>query len=100
MGGWTWYTGSASWFQKVIVDWIIGVRATDKGLLIDPCIPNEWNELSVKRNFRGTIYQIKIFNRDNVSTGIKYLLVDGKETNCSILNIKGKSSVDVEVYMG
>ena len=100
MGGWTWYTGSASWFQKVIVDWIIGVRATDKGLLIDPCIPNEWNELSIKRTFRNTTYQIKIFNKDNVSTGIKYLLVDGKETNCNILNIKSKSSVNVEVYMG
>ena len=100
MGGWTWYTGSASWFQKVIVDWIVGVRATDKGLLIDPCIPNEWNELSIKRTFRNTTYQIKIFNKGNISTGVKYLLVDGEETNCNILNIKSKSSVNVEVYLG
>ena len=28
MGGWTWYTGSAAWFQKVIVDWILGIRAS------------------------------------------------------------------------
>jgi len=100
MGGWTWYTGSASWFQKVIVDWIIGVRATPDGLLIDPCIPNEWKELSIKRTFRGTVYNIKILNEEKVSTGINYLLVDGVKTNCSVLNIKGKTSVEVKVYMG
>ncbi|MCJ7552821.1 MAG: glycosyl transferase family 36, partial [Ignavibacteriaceae bacterium] len=54
MGGWTWYTGSASWLQKVIVEFIIGVRATQDGLLIDPCIPDHWKEFSIKRKFRGT----------------------------------------------
>ena len=58
MGGWTWYTGSAAWYQKVIVDWILGIRATKDGLIIDPCIPEEWKEFSVKRLFRGTIYNI------------------------------------------
>ena len=100
MGGWTWYTGSAAWFQKVIVDWIIGVRATSEGLLIDPCIPKEWDSLSVTRYFRGTKYQIKIFNEENVSSGVKYLLVDGKEINNRILNIKGKACVNVSVHMG
>ena len=100
MGGWTWYTGSATWLQKVIVDWIIGVRATPEGLLIDPCIPKEWNRFMVTRIFRGTKYQIKIFNEDNVSTGIKYLVINGKETNCNLLNMKSKNKVDVNVYMG
>ena len=62
MGGWTWYTGSATWYQKVIVDWILGVRATESGLLIDPCIPEEWKEFSIKRKFRGTIYCIEFKN--------------------------------------
>ncbi|MCF8268307.1 MAG: hypothetical protein K9I69_09475, partial [Ignavibacteriales bacterium] len=53
MGGWTWYTGSASWFQKIIVDYILGVRASGSGLLIDPVIPADWESYSVKRKYRG-----------------------------------------------
>src|SRR5690606_28391076 len=98
-GGWTWYTGSASWFQKVIVDWILGVRATPEGLLIDPCIPKEWNKFSIKRTFRGVVYNIKVLNEEHVSTGIKEILVDGKKSG-KVLNIKNKSRVDVVVYLG
>jgi cellobiose phosphorylase len=100
MGGWTWYTGSASWFQKVITDWMLGIRATYKGLLIDPCIPEEWKEFSVKRTFRGTIYNIKICNENNVPSGVKQIIIDGKESSSNLLNIKGRNPVDVQVYMG
>lgn len=100
MGGWTWYTGSAGWLQKVIVDWILGIRAEPEGLLIDPCIPADWKEFSVKRTFRGTVYNIRICNENNVSSGVRQLLIDGKESGCKLLNIKGRNPVDVTVYMG
>jgi cellobiose phosphorylase len=100
MGGWTWYTGSASWFQKIIVDWILGIRATQEGLVIDPCIPEEWDKFSIKRTFRGTVYNIKVFNEDHLTGGIKYILADGEKIENNLLNIKNKASVDVEVYMG
>jgi cellobiose phosphorylase len=100
MGGWTWYTGSAAWLQRILVDFILGVRATEEGLLIDPCLPENWDNIKVKRIFRGTTYHIKIFNEHNITTGIKYILVDGEKTNCNLINIKGKTSVDVQIYMG
>ncbi len=100
MGGWTWYTGSASWLQKIIVDWTLGVRAAPEGLIIDPCIPNEWDEFSIRRTFRGTVYNIKVFNEDHAATGVKYILVDGEKIEKNFINVKDKASVDVEVYMG
>ncbi len=100
MGGWTWYTGSASWYQKVIVDWILGIRAIADGLLVDPCIPEEWNEYSVKRVFRNTTFNIKVYNPEHKSHGVKYLIVDGKRTENNLLTQTKKSRIDVEVYMG
>src|SRR5690606_9297785 len=35
--GWTWYTGSAAWLNRVSLEWIVGLRATWEGLRIDPC---------------------------------------------------------------
>ena len=100
MAGWTWYTGSANWFQKVIVDWILGIRATPEGLVIDPCIPDEWDGFTAKRNFRGTIYNIRVTNKNHINKGIEYMLVDGKQIEKNIITKNGKANVEVEVYLG
>jgi len=99
MGGWTWYTGSAAWYQKVIVDWILGVRATRKGLIVDPCIPQDWKEFSVKRFFRGTTYNIKVIQSSKSIKQEKYIIVDGKKIDGNLLPILKKNELSVEVYI-
>ncbi len=78
-GGWTWYSGSASWLFKVGLEWILGVRAATEGLLVDPCIPSSWKGYTVKRTFRGAVYTIEVKNPNGVQCGIKELWVDGKQ---------------------
>lgn len=100
MAGWTWYTGSASWFQKVIVDWILGVRANKEGLLIDPQIPNDWKGFTVKRTFRGTEFWIEVLNPKNVSSGVKTIRLNGEEISGNIIPHQEKNKVNVEVILG
>jgi len=98
MGGWTWYTGSAAWYQKVIVDWILGVRATKEGLAVDPCMPADWKEFSIKRTFRGKVYKINVY-RQTQSGNSQYMIVNGKRYESNIVPIITKSEVKVEVYI-
>jgi len=77
--GWTWYTGSAAWMCKVGIEWILGVRVSFEGLIIDPCIPREWKGFKIERKFRGATYQIEVDNSKNVSYGVKEVVVDGKK---------------------
>jgi cellobiose phosphorylase len=100
MGGWTWYTGSASWFQKIIVDDILGIRATEDGLVIEPCIPKEWDGYKIKRFFRGCSYNIEVINEKHVSCGIKKVIVDNEEYSGNILRTTGKKEADIKVYLG
>ncbi len=76
-GGWTWYTGSAAWLFRVGLEWILGVRPTINGLLIDPCIPPGWKEFRVRRTFRGAVYNIYVKNPNRVENGVKELWIDG-----------------------
>ncbi|HRN26735.1 MAG: glycosyl transferase family 36 [Ignavibacteriaceae bacterium] len=99
MGGWTWYTGSAAWYQKVIVDWILGIRASKDGLVIDPCIPDDWKEFSVKRLFRGTTYNILVIQTSKSKKQKKYTAVDGKKIEGNILPLSKNKEVKVEVYI-
>src|SRR4029079_1116707 len=49
-GGWTWYTGSASWMYRAGLEGILGFRVQGATLLIDPCVPHAWRGFEI--NFR------------------------------------------------
>jgi cellobiose phosphorylase len=77
-GGWTWYTGSAAWLFKVGLEWILGVRPSRDGLILDPCIPKSWKGFKVRRIFRGSTCNIEILNPNGVEHGLAGLCIDGK----------------------
>ena len=59
-GGWTWYTGSATWLFRVSTEWILGVRPEWDGLRIEPCLPPGWKGFQMTRRFRGATYRIEV----------------------------------------
>ena len=44
-GGWTWYTGSAGWMYRLIVESLLGLRLQGDRLRVEPCLPADWNAL-------------------------------------------------------
>jgi cellobiose phosphorylase len=100
-GGWTWYTGSAAWLYKVALDWILGVRASLGGLVIDPCIPKEWSGFKVRRIFRDATYMIEILNPKHVEKGVKEIIVDGVKISGNMIKPhKDHLEHTVKVVMG
>ncbi len=57
--GWTWYTGSAAWLNRVSLEWILGIRPTWEGLLIDPCPMPELGEVDATRTWRGRRVRVR-----------------------------------------
>lgn len=74
----SWLTGTAAWNFITISQWILGIKPDYTGLKIDPCIPKEWKEYQVMREYKGAKYQIRIKNPHHVNQGVHYLNVDGK----------------------
>ena len=98
MGGWTWYTGSAAWLQKVIVDFILGIRVTEDGLLIDPCFPKDWETYSITRQYRNTTYNIKVINESGSSSGVKKIVLDNELYEGNVIKPQQKAVCKIEVY--
>ncbi|MCK4296269.1 MAG: glycosyl transferase, partial [Candidatus Marinimicrobia bacterium] len=82
-----------------IVDWILGIRAIEEGLLIDPCIPKEWESFKVKRLFRGTYYQITVSNPDHKSSGVKIIKVNGNEVESNLISPVKDKECFVEIIL-
>jgi cyclic beta-1,2-glucan synthetase len=59
-GGWTWYTGSAAWMYRLIVESLLGLRLEVDKLYVEPCIPTDWEGFTVHYRYRETTYHIKV----------------------------------------
>jgi len=100
-GSFTWNTGTTPWMFIAATEWILGARRDFEGLLIDPCIPKEWKECSIKRPFRGAIYEIDIKNPNGVSKGVKEVVVDGEKIDGCVIRPHGDGKIHkVSVLMG
>jgi len=100
MAGWTWYTGSAAWFSKVVVDWLLGVRTTEEGLIIDPCVPKDWKTFKVKRKYMGKIVNLTFINESGVANGVKEIKGDGATVVGNVIKSVEKDIVNLTVTMG
>lgn len=95
----SWLTGTAAWMWYTVSEFILGIKPTYDGLLIDPCLPDSMREYTVKRRFRGAEYRIHILNPNGVSKGVKSITVDGVSVADAVIPCSDGSH-DVEVVMG
>jgi len=76
-GGWTWYTGSAAWMYRLIVESLLGLRLDVDKLRFAPCLPVKgWETLTVHYRYRETAYHITIRQTHDV-LGDMCVEVDG-----------------------
>lgn len=78
-GGWTWYTGSSSWFLNAGIENILGLKVENEMLKIEPSIPGKWEEYSIKYRYKASIYNIKIKNPEGRNSRSKRILFKWKQ---------------------
>jgi cyclic beta-1,2-glucan synthetase len=80
-GGWTWYTGSASWFYRVALNYMLGMRIVaengSQSLVIDPCIPKHWPGFTLTYRHASATYNVQVANPRGVNRGIARVELDG-----------------------
>jgi len=59
-GGWTWYTGSAGWMYRLILESLLGLRLEVDKLHFTPCLPAEWTHFKLHYRYRETVYHITV----------------------------------------
>ncbi|MCB9208882.1 MAG: N,N'-diacetylchitobiose phosphorylase [Ignavibacteriales bacterium] len=95
-----WLTGTASWFYTAATKHILGIQPTYDGLIIDPCIPSDWKEFEVTREWRGAKYLITVENLNGVEKGISSITLNGKEVSNPIPIQENGTVNQIKVIMG
>ncbi len=97
----SWLTGTAAWTFVNISQYILGCYPTHQGLSIDPCIPADFGDFTLTRQFRGVTYHISVTNPKHVQKGVISMLVDDAKIDGTIIPYDAsKKDVKVQVFMG
>jgi cellobiose phosphorylase len=98
-GGWTWYTGSAGWMYRLIVESLLGLQLEIDKLRLVPRLPSNWPSLKIHYRFRETFYHITINNRGGAE--VTHISVDGTEQGEKVIPlIDDRNEHHVEVELG
>jgi cyclic beta-1,2-glucan synthetase len=74
-GGWSWYTGSAGWMYRLIVESLLGLRLEGDKLRLAPCLTADWQTFRIHYRYRETVYHIAV---SQTRAGMR-MTVDGVE---------------------
>ncbi|MEO8135857.1 MAG: glucoamylase family protein, partial [Betaproteobacteria bacterium] len=75
-GGWTWYTGSAGWMYRLVVESLLGLSLQVDKLRFAPCLPEDWPGFSIAYRYRETTYRITV-TQGVEGSGPMRVFVDG-----------------------
>jgi cellobiose phosphorylase len=96
-GGWSWYTGSASWMYRAAIESLLGFRLTKDNLTFDPCLPKEWKDVDITYQKNKTTYAIKLMNNQEDDyvflDGVRQIsrqvpIIDDEITHCVLFHIR------------
>ena len=79
-GGWTWYTGSASWMYRVGLENILGFAREGNVLRFKPAVPKSWPSFAISYRFGTSLYEITVYEPAAVARRGAVVFVDGRAT--------------------
>ena len=100
-GGWTWYTGSAGWMYRLIVESFLGLRLEVDKLRFAPCLPADWQECKVHYRYRETVYHITVLQTVAENAGMT-VTVDGMERDdqaIPLVDDRQEHSAEVRIHV-
>jgi cellobiose phosphorylase len=98
-GGWTWYTGSAGWMYRLIVESLLGLRLEVDKLRVAPCLPADWKGFTLHYRYRDTVYHITVLQirAGNGATSVTVNGVEQPDKAISLVDDRQEHSVEVRI---
>ncbi|WP_296257312.1 MULTISPECIES: GH36-type glycosyl hydrolase domain-containing protein [unclassified Pseudomonas] len=84
-GGWTWYTGSAGWMYRLIVESLLGVQRNGDSLRIEPLIPGDWPGFKLQYCYGATRYHFDVRQGEGPVTA---MILDGESLGDNTLLLR------------
>ena len=78
-GGWSWYTGSAGWMYRLLLENLLGLTVEVDVLTLAPLLPADWKEFTVHYRYRTNVYHIHVTVTGPATWNVQRVVLDGQE---------------------
>jgi cyclic beta-1,2-glucan synthetase len=100
-GGWTWYTGSASWLYRAALETLLGFTKHGNQLTFDPRIPKSWPAFEIEYRHGSATYRCRIENSKGMEQGVQEVWLNGEMQSNGIVALHDDGRIhEVRVVMG
>jgi cyclic beta-1,2-glucan synthetase len=101
-GGWTWYTGSASWMYRLVIESLLGARLEHQRLRIEPLLPRSWKGFELHYRYGQAVYHVEVKNlgSESGSRAVTRVTCDGieqAETTIALHDDANEHRVEIEI---
>ncbi|MCC7325973.1 MAG: cyclic beta 1-2 glucan synthetase [Burkholderiales bacterium] len=102
-GGWSWYTGSAGWMYRLIVESLLGITREGSRLRFAPCLPANWPGFRIDYRRGEAVYEIAVTQATHDGGADTRVTLDGvtqNDASIPIVDERATHRVSVEVAPG
>jgi cellobiose phosphorylase len=99
-GGWTWYTGSAGWMYRLLVETLLGVNLEGDRLRLTPLLPKSWTSFKIHYRHRQAVYHITVTRLAATAAAADSLTLDGRVIPGNVLPLRdaqGEHAVELNL---
>jgi cellobiose phosphorylase len=87
-GGWTWYTGSAGWMYRLLIETLLGANLEGEQLRLAPRLPKAWTTFKIHYRYRQTVYHITVTRLASDVADSSLLSLDGQEITGTVIPLR------------
>jgi cyclic beta-1,2-glucan synthetase len=98
-GGWTWYTGSASWMYRVGLEAILGFVKRGDSLVVEPRVPAEWPEFTIEYRYGASRSTILVRREDGSEGEVNRVTLDGQPLEGSAIPLRDDGAAHAVVVI-
>ena len=92
----SWVTGTSTWMNISIQQYMCGIKPKFGALEIKPCLPDHIKHAKIQRKFRNSTYTIEVFNSGKAE--LEKIIVNGVEQKDCLVE-PTQENMKVEIYI-
>ena len=96
MGGWTWYTGSASWLYQTLIKYMLGIDIAGNEVHLEPRVPDSWSQYDVSMKIAGAQVNMHFVKTEHS----RRIICNGIEVGTDTLPVNWRRGdrIDVDIF--
>ena len=71
-GGWTWYTGSAGWMYRLLLETFLGLQREGNRVSFNSRLPSDWSDVRIRYRYERTFYEFVLRSQAAETVGVRF----------------------------